>query len=80
MFETIAFFFDENTTQLNVDRWSQGAFKTFGKERIRAFGEAAIFSSQLAGSNKRKMGMNNKVAPENYSTAVEYYSLVGWEI
>ena len=38
----------------------------FGKGRVVAFGEAAMFSAQLAGSEKRKMGMNNPIAAENY--------------
>ena len=58
--------FDENTTKLNAEGWSQGAFKTFGKGKIVAFGEAAMFTAQLAGSQKRKGGMNSEIAPENH--------------
>jgi uncharacterized protein (DUF2249 family) len=61
-----AWVFDENTPRYNVKGWSQGAFKKYGKGKIVAFGEAAMFTAQLAGPNKRKMGMNNEVAPENY--------------
>ncbi|MCA0931335.1 DUF4350 domain-containing protein [Lutimonas saemankumensis] len=61
-----AWVFDDTTTRFNVEGWSQGAFKNYGKGRVVVFGEAAMFSAQLAGENKRKMGMNNEVAPENY--------------
>ena len=66
MLPETAWDFDEKTTKYNVEGWSQGAYKTYGKGRIVVFGEAAMFSAQLAGPRKRKMGMNNKVAPENY--------------
>ncbi len=58
--------FDENTTKFNVEGWSQGAFKTFGNGKVVTFGEAAMFTAQLAGPQKYKAGMNNESAPENY--------------
>lgn len=58
--------FDEETTVLSAEGWSQGAFKTHGKGKVVVFGEAAMFTAQLAGPSKRKMGMNNEIAPENY--------------
>ena len=58
--------FDEITTIVNVKGWSQGAYKKYGKGKIVAFGEAAMFTAQLAGPNKIKAGMNSEVAPENY--------------
>ena len=61
-----AWAFDENTTQYNVKGWSQGAYRTYGKGKIVVFGEAAMFSAQIAGPQKIKMGMNNDIAPENY--------------
>lgn len=61
-----AWVFNETTTRHSVEGWSQGAYRKFGKGKIVVFGEAAMFSAQLAGAQKRKMGMNNKVAPENY--------------
>ncbi|MFC1760349.1 hypothetical protein ACFLZD_02375, partial [Candidatus Neomarinimicrobiota bacterium] len=57
--------FDEITTIVNVKGWSQGAYKKYGKGKIVAFGEAAMFTAQLAGPNKIKAGMNSEVAPEN---------------
>ena len=61
-----AWVFSGKTKQYFVEGWSQGAYKKYGKGKLVVFGEAAMFSAQLAGPNKRKMGMNNEVAPENY--------------
>ena len=36
-----------------------------GKGRVAIFGEAAMFSAQLAGPEKVPMGMNNPVAKQN---------------
>ena len=61
-----AWVFDESTTVLHINGWSQGAYRPFGKGRVVVFGEAAMFTAQLAGPQHFKMGMNNEVAPENY--------------
>lgn len=66
MLPDTAWVFDDNTTQYNVGGWSQGAYKKYGKGKIVAFGEAAMFSAQLAGPARTKMGMNNEIAPENH--------------
>jgi len=58
--------FEENTPSKNVEGWSQGAYKKYGKGKVVAFGEAAMFTAQIAGPNKRKVGMNSESAPENY--------------
>lgn len=58
--------FTKNTPRNKVNGWSQGAFKKHGKGKIVVFGEAAMFSAQLAGDKKIKVGMNNEEAPENY--------------
>ncbi|NAS31108.1 DUF4350 domain-containing protein [Flavobacteriaceae bacterium R38] len=58
--------FTKETPKYNVKGWSQGAYKKYGKGRIVVFGEAAMFSAQIAGPQKTKMGMNNEIAPENY--------------
>lgn len=42
-----------------------GAYMNYGKGRIVVFGEAAMFSAQLAGPQQEKMGMNNPAANEN---------------
>lgn len=43
----------------------QGAVLTLGKGRVAVFGEAAMFSAQLAGAAKQPMGMNAPVAKQN---------------
>ena len=66
MLPDTAWVFHNETKRLETDGWSQGAFSDYGKGRIVVFGEAAMFSAQLAGKEKRKMGMNNPVASENH--------------
>ncbi len=56
----------DNTPRYNVGGWSQGAFRTFGKGRVVVFGEAAMFTAQLAGPQAIKVGMNSADAPRNY--------------
>lgn len=43
----------------------QGAVLEFGKGRVAVFGEAAMFSAQLAGPDKHSMGMNASIAKQN---------------
>jgi hypothetical protein len=45
--------------------WSQGALLKVGEGRVAVFGEAAMFSAQLAGPTKRPMGMNAPDAKQN---------------
>ena len=71
----VAWEFDGTTERYNVEGMCQGAYLKFGKGRVVAFGEAAMFSAQLAGPEKRKMGMNNPVAPENYQLLL---NIVHW--
>lgn len=61
-----AWVFNNNTPRYRVEGWSQGAYKKYGKGRLVVFGEAAMFSAQLAGPERRKMGMNTVVASQNY--------------
>jgi hypothetical protein len=49
-----------------VKGWSQGAYKKVGKGRIVVWGEAGMFTAQLAGPEKRKFGMSRDIAKENY--------------
>ena len=39
--------------------------KEYGKGRVAVFGEAAMFSAQLAGPERRPVGMNKPEAPQN---------------
>ena len=66
MLPDTAWVFDDKTTRMNAEGWWQGAYKKFGKGRVVVFGEAAMFSAQLAGPQRMKMGMNNETAPENF--------------
>ncbi|MEK7403636.1 MAG: DUF4350 domain-containing protein [Acidobacteriota bacterium] len=43
----------------------QGAVTRFGRGRLAAFGEAAMFSAQVAGAEKSPMGMNHPDARDN---------------
>ena len=61
-----AWVFHPETPKVSAGGWSQGAYKKFGKGRVVMFGEAAMFSAQLAGPQQLKMGMNNEAAPQNY--------------
>jgi hypothetical protein len=61
-----AWVFTERTPRSSVKGWSQGAFMNYGKGRVVMFGEAAMFSAQLAGPQKRKVGMNDELAKQNY--------------
>lgn len=53
------------TRRIPVKGWLQGGLMRHGKGRIAVFGEAAMFSAQLAGPNKAPMGMNAPVAKQN---------------
>ena len=58
--------FKDDTPQVSVAGWSQGAVKKFGKGKIAIWGEAAMFSAQIAGEQKVKVGMNAPKAKYNY--------------
>ncbi|MEM9855842.1 MAG: DUF4350 domain-containing protein [Bacteroidota bacterium] len=61
-----AWVFDQTTRIQSAEGWSQGAYKKFGNGKIVVSGEAAMFTAQLAGAQRVKMGMSNSVAHENY--------------
>ena len=61
-----AWVFDETTKKIDAGGWSQGAFMKYGKGKIAVFGEAAMFTAQVAGPEPRKAGMNSEYATENY--------------
>jgi hypothetical protein len=58
--------FNEKVKNFPAKGLSQGAILTFGKGKIAVFGEAAMFSAQLAGPDRIKVGMNSEQAKENY--------------
>lgn len=53
------------TPRVAIEGWCQGAAISAGKGRIAIFGEAAMFSAQRYGPDKRPMGMNAPEAREN---------------
>ena len=57
--------FDKDTPRKDVSDWCQGAVLRYGKGRVAIFGEAAMFSAQLGGPDRKPMGMNSPVAAEN---------------
>jgi hypothetical protein len=61
----VAWEFDDKTERRDVGGWLQGAALDVGKGRVAVFGEAAMFSAQLAGPQRTPMGMNAPVAPQN---------------
>jgi hypothetical protein len=67
--------FDESTPRTDVGGWSQGAVARVGAGRVAVFGEAAMFSAQLAGPQATPFGMNAPVAAQNPRFLL---SLVRW--
>ncbi len=60
-----AWVFDSTTPRVPVAGWAQGALLRVGRGRVAVFGEAAMFSAQLAGPQRRPVGMNSPSAPQN---------------
>ena len=58
--------FNESVKRFPANELSQGAIMNIGKGRIAFFGEAAMFSAQLAGPSRRKVGMSSENAKENF--------------
>ncbi|MCB1120323.1 MAG: DUF4350 domain-containing protein [Verrucomicrobiae bacterium] len=62
----VAWQFDEKTVEVPIDGWLQGSIMQVGKGRIAVWGEAAMFTAQLSGRDKRPMGMAALYAQENF--------------
>ena len=58
-----AWVFNKSTKRISARGKAQGAYMTHGKGRLVVFGEAAMFTAQLAGRNK--MGFNVPMAEHN---------------
>jgi len=71
----VAFKFSEKTPRIPAAYMLQGAIVRHGNGRAAFFGEAAMFTAQLAGPNKEPMGMNAPSAPENARFAL---NLMHW--
>jgi hypothetical protein len=61
-----AWVFNSDTKYTPIKDWSQGAYMKYGKGRLVFFGEAAMFTAQLAGPSQTRIGMNSDYAEENY--------------
>jgi hypothetical protein len=61
----VAWQFSKLTPQMSASRMLQGAIIRYGKGRVAVFGEAAMFSAQVAGPNRVPAGMNDPRAPQN---------------
>ncbi len=67
--------FTEATRRINIEGWYQGLALEHGKGRVAVFGEAAMFSAQTLGPDRRPMGMNSPVAKQNAQFAL---NLLHW--
>jgi hypothetical protein len=61
----VAWQFSERTPRISAANLLQGALVRHGEGRVAVFGEAAMFTAQLAGPQKIQVGMNSPEAPEN---------------
>jgi len=52
--------------EVRIEGWCQGALLKVGRGRVAVFGEAAMFSAQLAGPRQIPVGMNSPEARQNY--------------
>ena len=71
----VAWRFDPDTKQVPVEGWLQGAVMKVEKGRAAFFGEAAMFSAQVAGASRRPMGMNAPGAEQNFQFVL---NLIHW--
>lgn len=67
----VAWEFSDPTPQVPAAYLLQGALARRGLGRVAVFGEAAMFSAQLAGRQRSQMGMNHPVASRNYRFALD---------
>ncbi|CAL2083485.1 hypothetical protein [Tenacibaculum sp. 190524A05c] len=67
--------FSEKTKRFPAKNLSQGAVLNYKKGKIAVFGEAAMFTAQLAGRNRFKVGMNSEDAKENYKLLL---NIIAW--
>jgi hypothetical protein len=60
-----AWLFSKRTPRLSGEGMLQGAALKHGKGRVAVFGEAAMFTAQVAGPERTPMGMSEKGAEQN---------------
>src|SRR5260221_8198922 len=57
--------FSETSAKMSGMHFANGAMLQYGKGRVVIFGEAAMFTAQLQGPDRRPMGMNQPTAKQN---------------
>lgn len=57
--------FSDQTPQISAVGMLQGAVVRHGSGRVATFGEAAMFTAQVSGSQREPIGMNSPDAPHN---------------
>ncbi len=67
--------FSESTKRVPAGGWLQGVVMRVDTGRAAFFGEAAMFSAQIAGPDKHPMGMNAPGAEQNYQLVL---NLMHW--
>ena len=65
LFPSEAWKFSEATPRVRADGMFQGAVLAVGRGRVAVFGEAAMFTAQVSGPQRRPMGMNMPSAAQN---------------
>lgn len=61
----VAWQFSKLTPSMSASGMLQGAVLKYGRGRVAVFGEAAMFSAQVAGPNRFPVGINDPHAPQN---------------
>jgi hypothetical protein len=70
----VAWKFDADTQRIEAKGKAQGAYMNYGQGRLVVFGEAAMFSAQIAG-NGSKVGFNTPAAKNNSAFLLQ---LIHW--
>jgi hypothetical protein len=55
-----------DTRKVSIEGWCQGAVMSVGRGRVAVFGEAAMFTVQLGGSDGPPVGMHAPAAEQNH--------------
>ena len=71
----VAWEFDASTPNVSGDGLLQGALIEYGSGRLAVFGEAAMFTAQVAGPQRNPMGLRAEGAEENKQFALD---VVNW--
>lgn len=74
---TVAWEFSDSTPRIPAAYLLQGALVRHGRGRVAVFGEAAMFSAQLAGPQQNPMGMNHPAAGQNHRFALNVLRWLG---